>query len=67
MMQEVEQKLEVELAEGLSSTEAQVRAWMEPLAQLTAAQVRRAEDGESRRAQLAERLEDLQERALRIG
>jgi hypothetical protein len=63
----VEGQLETELGAGLSSTEAQVRAWMEPLAQLTAAQVRRAEEGEARRAQLAERLEDLQERALRIG
>jgi hypothetical protein len=65
--QDVEEKLQRELAEGLDATEGQVKGWMEPLAALTAAQVRRAQQGEARRAALALSLEELQEAALRIS
>lgn len=66
-VQEVEEKLQKELAAELDVTEAQVKGWMEPLAALTAGQVRRAQQGESRRAALASSLLDLQEAALRIA
>lgn len=65
--QEVEEKLQNELATELDATEEQVKGWMEPLAALTAGQVRRAEQGEARRAALASSLTDLQEAALRIA
>lgn len=64
--QEVEEKLEAELRTGLDSCVAEVTALVAPLGEATAAAVARLRDAEARRAELAQQLEALKQRAAAV-
>ena len=64
--QDVEGKLEAELASGLDACVDEVTELIVPLGEATAAAVTRLQDAEARRAQLAEELEALEKRAAAV-
>ncbi len=64
--QEVEEKLQAELAEGLASCVAEVDVFMAPLEAATDAAVEKVRQAEARRAELAGELEGLKQRAARV-
>ena len=66
MLQEVESKLKAELEAGLEKCVSETNSFMRPVEEATAAVVERLRDAERRRAELAEELEGLKQRAANI-
>ena len=66
VLQEVEEKLQAELAEGLASCVAEVDAFMAPLEAAADAAVEKVRQAEARRAELAGELEGLKQRAASV-
>ena len=66
LCQDVEGKLESELASGLDACVDEVTEMIAPLGEATAAAVARLQDAEARRSQLAEELEALEKRAAAV-
>ena len=66
MLQEVESKLNAELEAGLESCVSETNSFIKPLEKATAAVVQRLKDAERRRADLAEELEGLKQRAASV-
>ena len=64
--QEVEEKLEAELSEGLESCVAEVNAFMKPLEAAADAAVERVRQAEARRSKLAGELESLKQQAASV-
>ncbi len=66
LAQEVEDKLQAELQQGLDACITEVNAFIKPLEEATAAAVERVKDAERRRAGLAQTLDQLKQRAANI-
>lgn len=66
MVQEVENKLQAELEQGLEACITEINTFMKPLEEATTAAVERIRDAERRRADLAQTLEELKQRAANV-
>ena len=66
VLQEVESKLKAELEAGLEKCVSETNSFMKPVETATAAVVERLKEAEQRRAELAEELEALKQRAASV-
>lgn len=66
LLQEVESKLKAELEAGLDKCVSETNSFMRPVEEATAAVVERLKVAERRRAELAEELEGLKQRAASV-
>ena len=62
----MEDRLKAELESSLDACAAEVNAFIQPLEEATLAVVERVRDAESRRAALADQLEQLKQRAANV-
>ena len=66
LWQEIESKLKTELDAGLENCVQETNKFMKPVEEATAAVVERVKEAERRRAELAEELEGLKQRAASV-
>lgn len=65
-VQEIESKLKAELEAGLNSCEEETNSFMKPVEKATAAVIEQGKSAERRRAELADELEGLKQRAASV-